>query len=239
MISLHAEYDTEFFTLLRALSESTSETKLWHRGQRFEHDEVDVCMFILRSKNGNVVVYKGLLSPQEHPQQQTLHLKCPLEGFWQDVDPVTRDTNRKNGKADDRANLTFLEKQVAYGFSWSYPEELMEPLEGISDSVELKLHWNKVWNPQGSDTSAADVVSPVAFSVTFVALPSRKMKLVLVKGRPFLMVRILGRLCVMDHIYVMSIEPKHFYQLPRVEYVDLFGYDVLVGSELITERITP
>lgn len=42
--------------------------------------------------------------------------------------------------------------------------------------------------------------------------------------------KINGELCVVDKVYVKSIEPKRFYQLPTVEYIDVFGISLLTGE---------
>eukprot|EP00658_Telonema_sp_P-2_P064341 TRINITY_DN53293_c0_g2_i1.p1 TRINITY_DN53293_c0_g2~~TRINITY_DN53293_c0_g2_i1.p1 ORF type:complete len:102 (-),score=10.74 TRINITY_DN53293_c0_g2_i1:188-493(-) len=78
------------------------------------------------------------------------------------------------------------------------------------------------------------------YSITFVALPSKVMTLTRFQFNgeqlPVAMCMISGKLSVVCRIFVQSTEPKHFYQLPRVEYVDIFGWSVEDGSA-INERI--
>jgi len=35
---------------------------------------------------------------------------------------------------------------------------------------------------------------------------------------------------VVEKVYVRSIEPKHFYQLPKVEYIEVFGSALATGE---------
>ncbi|KPI84186.1 hypothetical protein ABL78_6760 [Leptomonas seymouri] len=46
-----------------------------------------------------------------------------------------------------------------------------------------------------------------------------------------------GELSVLQKVYVCSVEPKHFYQLPRVEYIDVYGTSLATGKELCERRV--
>lgn len=61
---------------------------------------------------------------------------------------------------------------------------------------------------------------------------------------PVLLMQMEEKVCAMEHVFIESVEPKHFYQLPKVVYIDMFGLPV--GEEepageiqLVHERITP
>lgn len=46
-----------------------------------------------------------------------------------------------------------------------------------------------------------------------------------------------GELSVLQKVYVSSIEPKHFYQLPRVEYIEVHGVSLATGKVTYEKRI--
>lgn len=39
----------------------------------------------------------------------------PLDGYWLDIDPEYVKANRKKGKTDDRDELSYIDKTMAYG----------------------------------------------------------------------------------------------------------------------------
>ncbi|KAK7200118.1 hypothetical protein NESM_000061800 [Novymonas esmeraldas] len=45
-----------------------------------------------------------------------------------------------------------------------------------------------------------------------------------------------GQISVVQKVYVSSIEPKHFYQLPRVEYIDVHGTSLATGEPTYERR---
>eukprot|EP01083_Nonionella_stella_P046282 123901_1 len=67
-----------------------------------------VIFWIERSKNKNVVVYEA--------NKQSDHYNEVL-GYWLDIDPEYVKANRKKGIMTDRAELTFIEKKMAYGYN--------------------------------------------------------------------------------------------------------------------------
>ncbi|CAG9573405.1 conserved hypothetical protein [Leishmania major strain Friedlin] len=48
--------------------------------------------------------------------------------------------------------------------------------------------------------------------------------------------RIDGELSVLEKVYVKSIEPKRFYNLPRVEYIEVFGVSLATGKETYEKK---
>ncbi|EAN91558.1 hypothetical protein, conserved, partial [Trypanosoma cruzi] len=45
-----------------------------------------------------------------------------------------------------------------------------------------------------------------------------------------------GVLSVLQRVYVCSVEPKHFYQLPTVKYIEFFGVSLESGSDTYEKR---
>ncbi|ETO33844.1 hypothetical protein RFI_03259 [Reticulomyxa filosa] len=70
----------------------------------------DTVMFwIERSKNGNIVVYEGAKTKNDLKHFDS------IDGYWLDIDPDYVKVNRSNGKKDDRSELSYLERTMAYG----------------------------------------------------------------------------------------------------------------------------
>jgi hypothetical protein len=46
-----------------------------------------------------------------------------------------------------------------------------------------------------------------------------------------------GELSVLQKVYVRSTEPKHFYQLPKVEYIDVHGTSLATGKPTFERRL--
>jgi hypothetical protein len=167
----------------------------FRRSSRFEFDTPNICIYIERSKNANLVVYEGIFT-----KDGTLDPKVPLHPYWLDIDPGTRAEARKKGKMDDRSELNYLEKKMAYGVSSKEQEN-----------------------------------TPGVFDVDFVAISNRALTLRThtPSGLPIVVGPINGRDCIFEKIYVKSIER---FPMPKVEYVDLFGYDAST-MERVTERV--
>lgn len=201
------------------------------RGGRFPGDSSRICLYITRSTNRNIVVYEAKLQRALGSRPPTLDPKKPLHGYWLDIDPEYVSKNRAKGKLDDREELNFIERKMAYG-------------------MEVKPHPTEVG----------------AFQVSFVALKKRPMTLRMGRARlitsasnnpdaqpppaagvpanegalqvlPLLYVTIQGVECVCDNIYVSSTEPKHIWNWPTVEYVEISGRSVLSGEKKL-ERLS-
>jgi hypothetical protein len=183
--------------------------KLPNRGSRFPGDEADIALFIQRSKNQNVVCYKAVY---ENRSSDTLKPDAPIDAYWLDVDPEYVKANRKNGKMDDRCELNLIDRTMAYGHSVAPP------------------------------TAVAGGGSPSqlgCFEVSFVALSDRKMMLTSVGGgTPVVLSKVDGEDAVVTRIYVKASEPKHFWQMPSVEYVELHGFNPVTG-EAVLETVKP
>ena len=46
-----------------------------------------------------------------------------------------------------------------------------------------------------------------------------------------------GELSVLQKVYVCSVEPKHFYQMPKVEYIEVYGTSVATGKPTYEKRL--
>jgi len=74
-----------------------------------------VLFFIARSKNKNIVVYEAILESDS----SGLKKDKPIEVYWLDLDPAYQEKKRKKGITSDREELGSIEKQFAYGVSWT------------------------------------------------------------------------------------------------------------------------
>jgi hypothetical protein len=61
----------------------------------------------------NIVVYEA----KRTADKKSLDPKNPMDVYWLDIDPANVAANRKKGKMDDRSELIWVEKQMAYGLS--------------------------------------------------------------------------------------------------------------------------
>eukprot|EP01084_Bolivina_argentea_P156755 273178_1 len=75
-----------------------------------------VLFWIARSKNENIVVYEAQKKNNSDHYNEVV-------GFWLDIDPEYVKAARKKGKMDDREELNFMEKKMAYGYSLTSTEK--------------------------------------------------------------------------------------------------------------------
>mmetsp|Transcript_57447 Transcript_57447/g.65882 ORF Transcript_57447/g.65882 Transcript_57447/m.65882 type:complete len:210 (+) Transcript_57447:40-669(+) len=130
-----------------------------------------------------------------------LNAKAPVDAYWLDIDPEYVKANRDKGKMDDREELNLVDRTMAYGHSASEP---IVTTEGL-----------------------------VYFTLSFVALSSRKMQFLLAGEdgtAPAMLCVIGGEVSIAVRLYVKAKEPKHFWNLPTVEYVELFGISIRNGE---------
>jgi hypothetical protein len=178
------------------------------RGDRFPGDTPSIALYIERSKNQNIVVYDA-----KPVQQACAAPPDAIQSYWLDIDPAYVAKARAEGRLSDRVDLSLIERKLAYGHSVasSGPFSLPEVIPGMT-SERLAL--------------------------TFVAVPSREMELRWLTDAdqlPVILAAINNSICILSKIFVQSTEPKRFYQLPRVEYIDLIG--VTLDGEAVSERI--
>jgi hypothetical protein len=178
------------------------------RGTRFSGDVYNIALYIQRSKNENVVCYAGVY---EDAAAGVLNPSAPIDAYWLDIDPEYVKATREKGQLHDRCELNLIDRTIAYGHSVSEPK---------------------------------DASGVTYFEVKFVALPSRKMQCLSIRGgasgnshTPVFLSVIGGQASVATRIYAKSTEPKHFWNLPSVEYVELFGTSIATG-EATYEKIT-
>jgi len=172
----------------------------FRRPNRFEWDVPNICLYMERSKNANLVVYEGLL---ERDGSVRSGANGPLDAYWLDIDPLNQAAARKAGKQDDRSELIYIEKKMAYGVS----------TKPIPDH-------------------------PGVYTVNFVAMSKRTFDLRIheLTGLPIIIGSISGRECILEKIYIQSIEKR--FALPGIEFIDMHGYD-LKTYEPVTEHIIP
>lgn len=176
------------------------------RGRRFDDDKPTICLYIERSKNANIVVYEARIDGEGAAAK--LQTPDALDAYWLDRDPEYQAKARAKGKNDDREDLNMLERNFAYGVS--------------------------------CDHVAPD--QPVV--VQFVAIAKRRMTLELDDETKLPVVKCNLRpegcpdplVCIVERVWVQSTEPKHFWQMPSVEYIDIHGYVVATG-EAVVERV--
>lgn len=53
---------------------------------------------------------------------------------------------------------------------------------------------------------------------------------------PVMLAVIAGEVSLLTKVYVKSIEPKHFYQLPSVEYIEAFGISLATGNQTYEKK---
>eukprot|EP01084_Bolivina_argentea_P070090 127485_1 len=76
-------------------------------------DKLTVLFWIERSKNKNIVVYEADKNPSTADHYNT------VVGYWLDIDPEFVKAARKKGVNSDRAELSYMEKKLAYGYNVS------------------------------------------------------------------------------------------------------------------------
>jgi hypothetical protein len=68
---------------------------------------------ISRSKNKNLVIYEANV----RKDTGTLDLNDPVLVYWMDIDPEYIKSARLRGKMNDREDLNYIERSMAYGYS--------------------------------------------------------------------------------------------------------------------------
>ena len=192
------------------------------RGNRFEGDQENLCLYMKRSKNLNLVVYEAHVEPDASGGGEfgvSINSKKPVEGYWLDIDPKYVEKARKKGRMHDKVEFNFMESSMAYGVTATAKKD-----------------------SRGEKTQQE-------YGLVFVALKKRPMTLRLdkVKVSHTEEEKVLPTThltlkhpesgeevdCIMDHIDVNS---KEGIVMPTVQYIDLVGYSATTG-ERIVERV--
>ncbi|ORC89456.1 uncharacterized protein TM35_000122310 [Trypanosoma theileri] len=209
------------------------------RGNRFNHDHADTFMYIERSKNSNIVAYTANMmgATTKASVSSGAGQSClvdphnPVHAYFITLDPPTLESRRKRGITSDIDDLTFIQRKLAYGCH-------AKPLHNVTGfTTDEAQTWFKSFEP---------------FAVSYVALPKVHALLLLLsplaegegeengpeeKDTTVALVAVVGgKLSVMQRVYVNSTEPKHFYQLPTVNYIEVFGVS-LESDEPVYEKI--
>ncbi|KAH9597717.1 protein of unknown function DUF4833 [Trypanosoma melophagium] len=202
------------------------------RGGRFNHDHADTFMYIERSKNSNIVAYTANMLDAGNKESVSsgagrlcvVDPANPVHAYFITLDPEALGNRRKKGVTNDLDELTFIQRKLAYGCH-------AKPLNGVSGLSAEAESWLKPFAP---------------FAVSYVALPKMHALLLLLsplaegegeekaeeeKDTTVALVSVVdGKLSVMQRVYVKSTEPKHFYQLPTVDYIEVFGVSLDSGE---------
>ncbi len=116
----------------------------------------------------------------------------------------------------------------------------------ISEKNPVETYWvlasgkkeelNAVENKQAYGIDQKEKLGENKFRILLAALKKRDIIVELVKGKYKALVRINGKLSILERVYVSSEEQT--VGLPKVDYIDLFGQD-LGTNRPVKERITP
>lgn len=180
-------------------------------------------------------------SEVETYNERKFHASDALHPFWIKMEPEHVERRRQRGEEDDYCELKFIEKKLAYGCSSdqisfsdfchmffstpTYAEKKNEKrtkrghISYTAEEEEKAKEWWSSLNPQQVKFVAASAL-PIVLILSRDpnpehASPPVALLLTILKG---------STVCILDHLYISSIEPKHFYELPKVEYVDFFAY---------------
>ncbi|KAF5219326.1 hypothetical protein ECC02_007662 [Trypanosoma cruzi] len=224
------------------------------RGNRFERDTPDTFLYIERSKNRNIVAYAARLldAVTQKSVSSGAGRSCimdhsnPVHAYFIVLESAKFKENQENVVMSEIKELNFIERRLAYGCS-------AKPIcRTMSDSMKEGIGpWLKQF-----DTHA----------LTYVALPGHPLLLLLLpplgggtensaeaEGTSqtnsgggneqeatdtlaVLLGFVGGVLSVLQRVYVCSVEPKHFYQLPTVKYIEFFGVSLESGSDTYEKR---
>jgi hypothetical protein len=182
------------------------------RGDRFMYDKPSIAMYIERNKNGNLVIFEARSVPLG--AGSVLPEKDPIDSYWLDIDPTIMARHRREGRTNDRHELSGLEKRFAYGITCKRADSSTDPRERrftikfvALDSVSFELR----------------MITGVMGVSAGPEAPTRY---------PAMVTSIDGQEAVAERIYVKAHETSW---LPKVEYVDLFGRRLDTGED-VTQR---
>ncbi|GET88323.1 hypothetical protein, conserved [Leishmania tarentolae] len=253
---------------------------------RFHADHHDICMYIERSKNENIVAYQANLvdsktgKPVESGASQSdcrFKASDPLHAYWIKINPEHVARRRARGDLEDTCELNIIERKLAYGckaavisrdgfLSEALPDKAsrasakkMEAVELLYDELKpyvcnfVALSSWPVWmlrlpplvEGDGATASVAlhtdseASLLPHSDGAQWPTTDSEAEKHALpVESTVVVMITMIsGKLSILQKVYVKSIEPKHFYQLPKVEYIEAHGVSLATG-EPTYEKLT-
>ncbi|RNF22788.1 uncharacterized protein Tco025E_02990 [Trypanosoma conorhini] len=224
------------------------------RGGRFDHDTKDTFMYIQRSKNRSVVAYAANLldAGTRESVQSGAGRRCvtdpsdPVHAYFVILEPSILEERRRRGVTNEISELSFIQRKLAYGCS-------AKPLTAVkSDSTKEDIG---PWL-QHFDAQAVSYVALPGFPLLLLVLPPLGAAMendIEAEGAAnpaggeekqqeatdtlvVLLAVVGGVLSVVERVYVCSVEPKHFYQLPTVKYIEVFGVSLETGEETYEKR---
>ncbi|KEG10344.1 hypothetical protein DQ04_03851060 [Trypanosoma grayi] len=231
---LHEKFGSDVATLNRLLRQ-----RIGARGRRFTHDHPDTFMYIERSKNLNVVAYTAKMRdaatqesvPSGAGRRCVVDPDAPVHAYFITLEPSAIEARRKKGTQGDISELNFLQRTLAYGCN-------AKPLKEPSEAKEDVKSWFRYFAPLSvtyvalSKWSALLLVLPPLTEGTDTETSAQEATdtaVVLLAG-------VNGVLSVVQRVYVSSTEPKHFYQLPTVNYIELFAVALDSGEAVYEKR---
>ncbi|CAD2220989.1 hypothetical protein, conserved [Angomonas deanei] len=152
-----------------------------------------------------------------HPEKETLFFQdATTQLFWKELSErsaAVKSVVEEDAKAGthDWKNKNFIMASV-------HAHDLFEicgPLD-VAGFVTVSSSTRKNNNNENNETNA-DFFSPT-------------------DTVPVIITTIMGEISLLDHVFVASIEPKHFYQLPSVEYIEAFGVCLVTGAETYEKK---
>nr|CCC93363.1 conserved hypothetical protein [Trypanosoma congolense IL3000] len=213
--------------------------RIGERGKRFMEDHPDTFMYIERSKNANIVAYTArFVDPSTNSAVPSgvgvdcvLKGKDPVHAYFITLDPEQMAKLREKGRESLIDDLNFVQNKLAYGCSGKKLDPA-STARGVEDPNGF-TKWIEEFQP---------------FSLSYVALS--KYPTLLLTLKPFkddqgeetnttvvLIAVVGGVLSVLKRIYVSSTEPKRFYELPTVNYIEVFGVCVEDGTDTYEKKL--
>ncbi|RNF00097.1 hypothetical protein TraAM80_07805 [Trypanosoma rangeli] len=248
--AVYAQYGDDATSFNRLLRQ-----RVLPRGGRFDHDTQDTFMYIQRSKNRSVVAYAAnLLDAGTRGSVPSGAGRCcvmdpanPVHAYFVILEPSIVEERRKKGATSEISELTFIQRKLAYGCS-------AKPLTSVKSELTKKDigPWLKCF-----DAQAVSYVALPGFPLLLLALPplgdateqsveaedagspecAEGMQQRTADTLVVLLGVVGGVLSVVQRAYVCSIEPKHFYQLPTVRYIELFGVSLETGEDTYEKKL--
>ncbi len=109
------------------------------------YSQIPYLAFVIeKSTNQNVVCYAGNIQYDPDTNQKVFRPDFPIDIFWMDIDPEYQQRARASGRSNDRVELSWVERKMAYGFRLeSYQgQKVIGRIEACPDR-EISFHYNE------------------------------------------------------------------------------------------------